>query len=250
MTGLSSPPRQAMVLAAGLGLRMRPITLTTPKPLVRIAGRTLLDRILDHLRAAGVERVVVNVHFLPEAIEAHLAARHDLNILISRESALLETGGGVRAALPRLGEEAIFVINGDVLWRDGAEPTLGALARAWDERAMDALLLLHPTATAVGWAGPGDFRLAADGRLIRRGDDATAPYLFAGLQILHPRLFAGAPDGAFSLNVLYDRAIAAGRGFGVGHRGGWCHVGTPADIAPAERFLAGAPILAAQAIGA
>jgi len=242
--------RSAMVLAAGFGLRMRPITLTTPKPLVRIAGRSLLDRILDHLLQAGVERTVVNVHYLPEQIEAHLAGRRDLDIVISRETALLETGGGVLQALPLLGAEPFFAINGDVLWRDGAEPALAALARAWDERTMDALLLLHPTATAVGWAGPGDFRRAGDGRLIRRGADATAPFLFAGVQILHPRLFTAAPVGAFSLNVLYDRAIAAGRGFGVRHTGGWCHVGTPDDIPPAERFLAEDVGLATASIGA
>lgn len=235
---MTSRIRCAMVLAAGLGLRMRPITLTTPKPLVRIAGRTLLDRILDHLFDAGVARVVVNVHHLPEQIEAHLAGRRDLEILISRERVPLETGGGVRMALPQLGAEPFFVVNGDVLWRDGPEPTLKMLARTWDERSMDALLLLHPTKEAVGWAGPGDFRRAGDGRLIRRGADATAPFLFAGVQILHPCLLAGAPAGAFSLNVLYDKAIAASRGFGAMHEGGWCHVGTPADIAPAERFLA------------
>jgi MurNAc alpha-1-phosphate uridylyltransferase len=239
----------AMVLAAGLGLRMRPITLTRPKPLVAVGGSTLLARILDHLRAAAVERVVINVHHLPEQIEAAVARRRDLDIVISREETLLETGGGVRQALPLLGGAPFFVINGDVLWRDGAEPTLSTLARAWNGRAMDALLLLHPTATAIGYAGAGDFRHDENGRLIRRGQDSRAPYLFAGLQILTPRLFTEAPAGAFSLNRLYDRAIAAGRGFGVVHLGGWCHVGTPADIPLAERFLAAAPPAAAAVAG-
>lgn len=227
-----------MVLAAGLGLRMRPLTLTTPKPLLAVGGRPLLDRILDHLLADGVRRIVVNVHHLPQKIEAHLAQRRDADIVISREPVLLETGGGVAKALPLLGDEPVFVINGDVLWEDGPEPALAMLRRAWDRRRMAALLLLQPTATAVGWAGPGDFLLTADGRLVRRGERPAAPYLFAGVQILDPRLFAHAPQGAFSLNLLYDRAIAEGRGFGVVHRGGWCHVGTPADIPLAERFLA------------
>jgi len=240
-------PRRAMVLAAGLGLRMRPITLTLPKPLIPIGGRTMLDRALDALQAHGLDHVVVNAHYLPEAIERHMAARRlavaaspPLTVIVEPER--LETGGGVTNALPLLGEGPFFVVNGDVLWRDGPLPTLAELARAWDGERMDALLLLHPLATAIGYDGPGDFFRSDDGRLVRRPPDGRAPFLFAGLQIVHSRLFEGAPAGAFSLNVLYDRAIASGRGFGVVHRGGWCHVGTPADIPAAEAFVRAAPI--------
>lgn len=234
---LNEAPRQAMVLAAGLGVRMRPITLSLPKPLIEIGGRSMLDRALDDLEAAGMSSVVVNVHHLASLIEAHLLGRARPAIRISHEVTLLETGGGVTQALPLLGPEPFFVVNGDVLWRNGPVPSLRQLADAWEPARMDALLLLHPTATARGYDGPGDFFLLNDQRLERRGTRPSAPVLFAGLQILHPRLFNDAPEGAFSLNLLYDRAIAAGRLFGVMHAGGWCHVGTPEDIAPAEAFL-------------
>lgn len=231
-------PRQAMLLAAGLGIRMRPITDRMPKPLIQIGGRSLLERILDKLAAAGVSDVVVNAHYLPEQIVGHLADRSAPRVRISRESERLETGGGVVKALPMLGTEPFFVINGDVLWRDGAVPTLEALAAAWDAARMDALLLVQSTATAIGYDGPGDFDVCDDGRLCRRAERPSAPFLFAGVQILHPRLCADAPAPPFSLNVLYDRAIAAGRAFAHVHDGGWCHVGTPADIAAAEAFVA------------
>lgn len=231
-----------MVLAAGLGERMRPITLTTPKPLIVLAGRTMLDRAIDALAEQGVEQVVVNAHHLADVVARHLAGRSRPPIRLSIETERLETGGGVRNALPLLGVEPFFVINGDILWRDGPQPTLADLADAWDGERMDALLLLHPVSSALGYAGPGDFRREGDGRLIRRAADERAPYLFAGLQILHPRLFAGAPDGAFSLNRLYDRAIGRGRLYGVEHRGRWCHVGTPADIPIAEAFLRNAAV--------
>lgn len=234
----STPPRTAMVLAAGLGVRMRPITDRIPKPLVSVLGRTLLDRILDHLDKAGVERVVVNTHWLADVIERHLAHRSSPSIQLSMETERLETGGGVRAALPHLGSAPIFVINGDVLWiDDGRETALAALANAWRDPDMDALLLLHPVDTAIGYDGPGDFHQLQDGRLQRRAPDALAPLLFAGLQILHPRLFAEAPAGPFSLNVLYDRAAQQGRLFGAINPGAWCHVSTPADIPRAEQFV-------------
>lgn len=226
-----------MVLAAGLGVRMRPITLTLPKPLIAIGGTSMLDRAIDELAAFGVADVVVNVHHLAAQIEAHLRDRAQPRIRISPEAALLETGGGVTRALPLLGAEPFFVVNGDVLWRNGATPSLRQLGAAWEPARMDALLLLHPTATARGYSGPGDFFLRDDGRLERRGTRPSAPMLFAGLQILHPRLFRDAPEGAFSLNLIYDRAIAADRAFGVRHAGGWCHVGTPEDIPLAEAFL-------------
>lgn len=234
-----------MVLAAGLGVRMQPITLTLPKPLIAIGGRSMLDRALDALAAVGVTEAVVNVHHLAPLIETHLQGRTRPEIRISREPVLLETGGGVTKALALLGSDPFFVVNGDVLWRNGPTQSLRQLADAWNADRMDGLLLLHPTATACGYSGPGDFFPLTDGRLERRGDRRSAPVLFAGLQILHPRLFTDAPDGAFSLNVLYDRAIAAGRLFGVMHAGGWCHVGTPEDIPQAEAFLREGPILRA-----
>jgi len=231
-------PRRGMVLAAGLGLRMRPITDTLPKPLIEIGGRSMLDRALDALDAHGIGEVVVNAHHLAALVERHLAKRRSPAIRLSVEADLLETGGGVKNALPLLGREPFFVINGDVLWSDGRRPTLADLTCAWDALRMDALLLLHPVATALGYHGPGDFLLSGDGRLARRPAQGSAPHLFAGLQILHPRLFADTPGGAFSLNLLFDRAIASGRLFGLVHQGGWRHVGTPADIPGAEAFVA------------
>jgi N-acetyl-alpha-D-muramate 1-phosphate uridylyltransferase len=230
-------PRRAMVLAAGMGVRMRPMTDRVPKALIAIGGRSLLDRAIDALEMHGVEQVVVNAHHLAPLIERHLAQRSSPPVRVCIEAELLETGGGVVNALPLLGSEPFFVINGDVLWRDGSEPALTRLAAAWDDRRMDGLLLLHSVDTALGYTGQGDFVLAEDGRLARRQPGRRAPFLFAGIQILHSRLFEGAPAGAFSLNLLYDRTIAAGRLFGVVHRGAWCHVGTPADIQTAETFL-------------
>lgn len=229
-----------MVLAAGLGLRMRPITETMPKPLVPLAGRTLLDRALDALADVGVTDAVVNTHYLPQMIEAHLAGRAAPRIVISREDDLLETGGGVARALPALGGEAFFVVNADIAWEDGPTPALSRLAASWDDGAMDALLLLQPVDAAPGYDGAGDFARDGDGRL-RRRDGAAAPYVFTGVQILHPRLFAGAPAGAFSLNLLFDAALAAGRLFGLAHDAAWYHVGTPVALAEAERLIAARP---------
>ena len=237
-TDLARPaPTIAMVLAAGKGLRLRPLTETTPKPLVEVAGRTLIDRVIDRLVDAGVRRVVVNVHYLGEHIERHLDDRNGPEIHFSRESELLETGGGVRHALPHLGPGPFWVANGDVLWLDGPHPALARLARLWDDRQMDALLLLHATVDAYGYGGPGDFVIDPLGRLARRPEHHVVPYLFTGVQILHPRLFEGMPAGAYSLNVLYDRAMAEGRLYGAVHDGEWFHVGTPEARADAERFL-------------
>ena len=233
---MTASPTHAMVLAAGLGLRMRPITETIPKPLVTVAGRTMLDRALDHLDRAGVGRKVVNCHWLPEKIAAHLAGRAD--IVLSPEDQLLETGGGVAKALPLLGDGPFYVVNSDIIWTDGgADGALARLAAVWDDARMDALLLLQPTATALGYDGAGDFFLSADGVPSRRGARPAAPLLFSGVQILSPRLFAGAPSGKFSLNVLYDRALAAGRLFGLVHDGRWYHVGTPQALPLVERAL-------------
>lgn len=229
---------RAMVLAAGLGKRMRSLTDDRPKPLVELAGRTLLDRSLDHLRAAGVAKFVVNSHYKAEMIEAHLRGRD--GIVLSPEEDLLETGGGVKAALPHLGKDAFFVVNSDAVWTDGATPALDRMARAWADAAMDALLLLVPMPAIAGAAinDLGDYHLEPDGRARRRGEGEVAPFLFGGVQILHPRLFDGAPDGAFSLNLLYDRAQESGRLYGLRHDGEWYHVGTPDELAEVETALA------------
>lgn len=233
-----SVPATAMVLAAGLGVRMRPLTLTRPKPLIPVGGKPLIDRILDHLADAGVATAVVNVHHLADQLRGHLAARAKPRIVMSDETeALLETGGGVTKALPLLGPRPFLVLNGDVLWQDGATPTLVDLARFWRDDAMDALLLLHPTSTALGYDGLGDFTMDQLGRLTRRGA-GVVPFLFAGIQILHPRLFADCAVERFSLNRLYDRAAENGRLYGVRHLGRWMHVGTPGDLAAAETALA------------
>ncbi len=223
-------PPKAMVLAAGLGERMRPITETRPKPLIELQGRALLDRILDRLEAAVVFEAVVNLHYLGEMIEAHLERRESPRITFSREAERLETGGGVRRALPLLGEAPFFVINGDVCWLDGQTPALDRLAHAWDEEEMDALLLVHPAAFAVGYDGSGDFVFTPEGRLGRRREREVAPFVFTGVQILHPRLFEGVEDGAFSLNVIYDKALEAGRLAGLRHDGEWFHIGTPEGL--------------------
>ena len=226
-----------MVLAAGLGQRMQPITRVTPKPLIPLAGRTMLDRALDALAAHGVEKVVVNAHHLADVLDRHLSGRDRPPVRLCIEADLLDTGGSVRNALPLLGDGPFFVLNGDILWQDGGQPTLAELAAGWDADRMDALLLLHPVATALGYDGAGDFHLQRDGRLVRRRDGERAAHLFAGLQILDPRLLADAPGGPFSLNLLYDRAMARGRLYGIEHGGRWCHVGTPAEIPVAEAFL-------------
>jgi MurNAc alpha-1-phosphate uridylyltransferase len=232
-------PDWAMVLAAGLGLRMRPITDNLPKPLVKLAGRALLDRALNALAAAGVSDAVVNTHYLPHMIEDHLAARTAPRITISREPDLLETGGGVTKALPHLGAAPFFVANADIAWEDGPTPALSRLAAAWKDDAMDALLLLQPLVAAPGYDGAGDFTCDDTGRLARRSGD-RAPYVFTGVQMLHPRLFTGAPAGAFSMNILYDRALAAGRLYGLVHDAAWYHVGTPDALDEAERLIAAA----------
>ena len=228
-------PTRAMALAAGLGTRMRPLTLTVPKPLVVVAGRTMLDRALDHLRRQDIERIVVNTHWLAHCIRDHVAAASD--IVLSHEDEILETGGGVAKALPLLGDRAFFVVNCDIIWTDGDRPALSLLSDAWDDAAMDALLLLHPVDTAVGYEGAGDFYAEPGRPPRRRGTDPTAPYLFTGVQILHPRLFDGAPTGKFSLNRLYDRALERGRLGAVIHTGNWYHVGTPEALPEVEALL-------------
>ena len=219
-----------MVLAAGRGKRLRPLTDTIPKPLVRVAGRAMLDRALDALADAGVEEAAVNVWHLADRIEAHLARRDRPRIWISREIELLDTGGGVARALDRFRGLPFCVANSDTVVFDGAEPAWTRLARAWDDKVMDALLLLAPAAGAFGYDGRGDFLFDRAGRVRRRGEREIAPFVFSGWQILSPRLFAGVPRGPFSLNLLYDRALAAGRLAAIVHDGKWFHVGTPGAL--------------------
>jgi MurNAc alpha-1-phosphate uridylyltransferase len=233
---MNEAPRTAMVLAAGLGLRLRPITDHMPKPLVAVGGRALIDHALDRLVAAGVQRAVVNVHYKAEMIARHLSHRRDLEIHLSEERALLDTGGGIAHALPLL-DEVFYVVNSDVLWLDGKIGALTRLGRAFNPERRDALLLLQRTTTAVGYDGLGDFMLDPLGKLRRRGEREIAPHLFAGIQILHRRIFDGAPAGAFSMNPLWNAAIEADRVAGMVHDGEWYHVGTPIGLAVTEARL-------------
>lgn len=230
-----------MVLCAGLGMRMRPLTDNCPKPLLEVAGRSLLDRTLDWYKAAGIRDVVINTHYLAPMVEAHVAKRRAPRVHLSHEPQLLETGGGIRKALPLLGDEPFFCANGDAICLD--EPgtsTLGRMQQAWDGGIMDALLLIVPKTQATGFDGPGDFFFDT-GKLRRRQQSAEAPYIFTGIQLLHPRLFAGSPEGPFSMNLLYDRHRkpdgALGRIGALVHDGPWLHVGDPQGLQQAEAFL-------------
>ena len=229
-------PSKSMILAAGRGKRMRPITATTPKPLIEVNGKALIDHGLDRLAAAGVSSCVVNVHYLADLVEVHVRRRQDMEILISDERReLLETGGGIKKALPLLGHEPFFQLNADTAyWIEGVKPNLEHMVDAWDETRMDALLLVAETVKSVGYSGRGDFELAKDGSLIRRPERSVTPFAYAGAAILHPRLFEGAPEGAFSMNLLFDKAIEEGRLFGVEMEGIWLHIGTPDAIRAAE----------------
>ena len=232
----------AMVLAAGLGRRMRPITDTRPKPLVRVGGRALIDHALDRLRDAGIARAVVNVHYLGDQVIDHLAGRADPATTISDEREVaepLETGGGIRQALALLGPTFV-VMNSDSLWTEGATSNLPRMLAVWRPGDMDILLLLAAR-ESLGYEGAGDFEMAGDGRLARRAPSGTAPLVYAGVAILKRDLFADTPEGAFSLNVLFDRAIAAGRLYGARLDGEWLHVGTPEAIRDAEERLAAHP---------
>jgi MurNAc alpha-1-phosphate uridylyltransferase len=234
-------PKRAIVLAAGLGTRMRPYNGHIPKPLVALGGKSLIDYALDRLADAGVERAVVNVHHLADALERHLAPRTRPQIVISDErGTLLGTGGGIAKALPQLGEAPFFLANSDTIWLDGVKPNLVRLAAAFDPATMDALLLLAPAADSVGYVGRGDFAMLPDGRLRRRGENEVVPFVYAGAAVLSPALFADAPSGAFSLTLLFDRVGVNGRLFGLPLEGVWMHVGTPEAVAAAEATLAAA----------
>ena len=231
-------PTTAMVLAAGLGLRMRPLTLELPKPLVKVAGKTLLDWTLDNAAASGVAKAVINVHHLGDKIIAHTAHRLRPAVLISDETdRLLDTGGGIVKALPFLGDAPFFVFNGDGILTDGATPMLRRLAEAWDPDQLDILMLVHPRDSAHGFDGAGDFFLSGDGRLHRRGAAASAPFVYAGASIMHPRILGGEAAEPFSMNRIWDQAIAADRMSAVVHDGAWFHVGTPEAVTNTEILL-------------
>jgi MurNAc alpha-1-phosphate uridylyltransferase len=227
-----------MVLAAGLGTRMRPLTDAKPKPLVEVAGKPLLDHVLDRLADAGVERAIVNVHYLAEQIIAHVADRKRPRVTISDERGLLlGTGGGVVKALPELGTAPFFHINSDTIWVDGVQPNLTRLAEAFDPAEMDALLLLAPVSGSIGYDGRGDFAMAPDGRLQARGEREIAPFVYAGAAILSRALFRNVPEGEFPLTLLFRRAQESGRLYGLRLEGLWMHVGTPGAIGAAEEAI-------------
>lgn len=229
---------KSMVLAAGRGERMRPLTDAMPKPMIEVAGRSMIDRAIDRLIEVGVSQVVVNTSYKAAMLEEHLAKRTDTNIAFSREETALETGGGIAQALCHFGNEPFYAANGDIIWLDTQSSALQRLADAWQNDS-DAVLLLHPTQNAVGYAGAGDFFYSDETGLQRRADSAQAPYVFAGVQLLHPRLFEDAPKGAFSMNVLYDRLIAATpqRIKAIIHDGVWLHVGDVEGKGKAEEIL-------------
>ena len=231
-------PRRAMVLAAGLGTRMHPLTDATPKPLIAVGGKALIDHVLDRLAEVNVEIAVVNVHHLADKVEQHLAGRRGPRIVISDErDELLGTGGGVVNALPVLGAAPFFHLNSDAIWIDGVKPNLIRLAETFDPARMDALLLLAATSTSIGYGGRGDFAMAPDGRITRRREGEVVPFVYAGVAILSSVLFSTAPPGAFSLNLLFDRTIEAGRLYGLRLEGVWMHVGTLEAIAAAEAAI-------------
>lgn len=231
-------PHAAFVLAAGLGKRMRHLTHDIPKPMVPLNGIPLIDRVLDKIEAAGIPRAVVNVHYMADILEAHLANRAHPAITISNERGLLlETGGGVIKAWPHLGEAPFLIHNSDSVWIERATQNLAALCAAWNPGTMDSLMLLAPLADSLGYDGDGDFDLRPSGQLSRRKPGTKSPYVFAGVSIAHPRMFDGAPQGAFSLNTVWDKSIAQGRVYGVRLDGIWMHVGTPEAVLEAERRM-------------
>lgn len=235
-----SPPLRlthAIILAAGLGERMRPLTDTLPKPLLAVGGRPMIDWALDRLDAARIPDVVINLFYRGAQIESHLQERARPRIVFSHEAERLETGGGTKQALPLLGDAPFLAVNADMIWLDGPTPALERLAARWDDETMDCLLLLHSAPKAMSYEGKGDFTLDPLGRLKRRREREIAPFVYAGVQIVHPRLFADTPDGAFSFNLLFDRAIAKGRSFGLVHDGAWFHIGTPQALADADPLL-------------
>ena len=232
-------PSHAMALAAGLGTRMRPLSNDRPKCLIEVAGRTLIDLLLNRFVEAGITTTVVNTHYRAEQLEAHLKGRHAPSLEISREETLLGTGGGVKRALPRLGRGPFFVANADILWIDGYIPALRRLAAQWDDRAMDALLLLVPTAFGLGVGDMGDFRLSPAGRVYWPQEHKVSPFAYAGVQLIHPRLLDDTPDGCFQMSLCWQRAEADGRLWGIAHDDVWAHVGTPRAHKQVTRIMDG-----------
>jgi MurNAc alpha-1-phosphate uridylyltransferase len=224
-----------MILAAGLGSRMRPLTDHMPKPLVKVAGRALLDHVLDKVGATSVGDAVVNVHYMADQIIAHVAARKHPRVIISDErDGVLGTGGGVVKALPLLGDKPFFHVNSDTMWIDGVRPNLDRLAETFDPARMDILLLMAPTTTSIGYSGRGDYAMLPDGTLRKRRENQVVPFVYAGAAIISPAIFAGAPQGEFSLTKMFDRANEQERLFGLRLDGVWMHVGTPDAITAAE----------------
>ena len=232
---MSVKPTKAMILAAGLGVRMRPLTDRIPKPLVRVAGRPLLDHVLDKVADAGVGGAVVNVHYLPDQIIEHVAHRARPRVIISDErDEVLGTGGGVVKALPLLGKAPFFHVNADTMWIDGVRPNLARLAETFDPARMDILLLMAPTASSIGYGGRGDYAMLPDGALRARREHQVVPFVYAGAAIMSPSIFDGAPRGEFSLTKMFDAANEQERLFGLRLDGVWMHVGTPDAINAAE----------------
>jgi MurNAc alpha-1-phosphate uridylyltransferase len=231
-------PTRAMILAAGLGTRMAPLTAERPKPLIKLRGKALIDHAIDLLVRGGVKFFVVNVHYKAEMLIAHLKKRTDVEIRICDETdAILDTGGAIAKALPFFKGEPFFTHNSDSLWVEGMGSALSRMKARWDSEAMDALMLLAPTVNSIGFEGRGDFEMDSLGLLRRRGELKLAPFVWTGLQIVHPRLFDGAPKGRFSINPLWDRAIEKDRLYGVRLDGVWIHVGTPQGLHDAEEYL-------------
>jgi N-acetyl-alpha-D-muramate 1-phosphate uridylyltransferase len=232
---MSVKPDKAMVLAAGLGLRMRPLTDNMPKPLVRVAGQPLLDHVLDRLGDAGVTEAIVNVHYLPDQIIDHVASRTRPRVIISDErDQVLGTGGGVVKALPLLGDAPFFHLNADTMWIDGVRPNLARLAETFDPERMDILMLMAATTSSIGYSGRGDYAMLPDGALRKRREHQVVPFVYAGAAIMSPSLFADAPPGEFSLTQMFDRAGEQERLFGLRLDGVWMHVGTPDAVGAAE----------------
>jgi MurNAc alpha-1-phosphate uridylyltransferase len=233
-------PECAMVLGAGLGTRMRPLTDAMPKPLVRLHHKPLIDHVLDRIGEAGVPRAVVNLHYQADQLEQHLKARRTPVVQISDERGLLlDTGGGVKHALGLLGPDAFLVHNSDSVWLEGIGSNLSRLFQAWDDARMDCLLMMALGSASIGYNGKGDFSLDSEGRIRRRRESEVVPFVYTGVQIVHPRLFGDTPEGAFSMNALWNRAMLHGRAFGMRMEGLWMHVGSPQELAEAERVMNG-----------
>jgi N-acetyl-alpha-D-muramate 1-phosphate uridylyltransferase len=239
-----SGPTRAMIMAAGLGTRMRPLTDDRPKPLIKVAGKTLIDHTLDRAVAAGVTLAVINVHYKADLVKAHLAKRKDVEIRFSEETdALLGTGGGVVKAMPHFGQEPFFIMNSDSIWVEGFGHALDRMKDRWNPDTMDGLLLMATMVSAIGYEGSGDFNMDPEGHLSRVGEQRLSPFAYPGVQIVHPRMFASAPAGNFSTNRMWDIAIAARRLYGIRLDGVWIHVGTPEALKEAEEFLTDLPLI-------